>query len=315
MDCEKQHTTFVWKDKSARNSFYVRKFQPTTSKPRAVLFYLHGLNNFVDETPLTRFGLAAADKNFIFMAYDQRGFGKSAPTTTGTLGLIKNWKDLVSDCREFVEHVMSAENEDLPFFICGFSMGGALSLILSLELDFQAGIWKQFRGLCLISPAISIAQPPNYIRTVLGAFTFFGGASLEWGPAGTDLGFRQMDSSRPWTEWEIRQGCSESVEELRNSPLSPFPNKMLLGTADQILSLADFLMANIQHVAVSFFCAHGTGDALAAPSGSGLLYSDAKSSDKLLRLYEGACHAMLCDPLFEQVMNDMWECIASHLVV
>ena len=58
---------------------------------------------------------------------------------------------------------------------------------------------------------------------------------------------------------------------------------------------------------------HGTGDKAAKASGSQLFYDTAGSTDKTLKLYEGAYHDLLNDVDKEKVMADIRSWIDGHL--
>jgi acylglycerol lipase len=59
---------------------------------------------------------------------------------------------------------------------------------------------------------------------------------------------------------------------------------------------------------------HGTQDKATKPSGSQFFYDTAGSSDKTLKLYDGAFHDLLNDTDKEKVMADVLNWINSHLI-
>lgn len=309
-------STTNWCNK-AGFTFYIRRIDPLTN-PRSIVLYLHGLNNFVDEICVTRFGNEVARKGFIFVAYDQRGFGRSS--SSSSLGLINSYTTLIDDCQEFIEDFVRkifTENKDkqnFKLFICGFSMGAALSMLLSLRIaNSSDDIWKQLHGLILLAPAITIPQPPTYIKGFLSVISIVGAGWLDWGPAGTDMGFRERTDGIPWNQWPLREGTAESIQELASSPLSRFPGTLHLGTAREVISLADISTEKMSDISIPFICCHGTGDGIVPYWSSQNFVEKATSRDKIFKLYNGICHAMLSDSDFKYVIGDILSWINERL--
>lgn len=106
--------------------------------PRAVLLALHGMGdhggNFLVES-----GPALAAGGVLVYSMDQRGFGWTAHR-----GLWPGLEALIEDARTAVR-LLRARHPDLPFFLLGESLGGAIALLAAPE-----GV----SGLILASPAI-----------------------------------------------------------------------------------------------------------------------------------------------------------------
>jgi alpha-beta hydrolase superfamily lysophospholipase len=59
---------------------------------------------------------------------------------------------------------------------------------------------------------------------------------------------------------------------------------------------------------------HGSADGLALPEGSKMLHEKISSSDKKRIIYEGLYHEIFNEPEQEDVMSDIAEWLAPHLV-
>ena len=91
-----------------------------------------------------------SDINCECVAFDYRGHGKSG----GTPGLIPTFNTLLEDATKFITEVSNLYPE-LPIFLLGFSLGGCLSIHLSIKFK------EHIKGMMLISPGLSLNQHTN----------------------------------------------------------------------------------------------------------------------------------------------------------
>ncbi len=108
--------------------------------PRAVLLALHGFgdhggNSLVEGAPLLNAG------GVLVYAYDQRGFGYSDHR-----GIWPGVETLVADARA-AARLIAARHPDLPLFMLGESMGGAITAVAGTEA-------LPVRGYILAAPAV-----------------------------------------------------------------------------------------------------------------------------------------------------------------
>jgi len=256
------------------------------------------------------------DREYIFVTYDQEGFGKSAPTTTQRLGYLESWENMITDAEEFIEHVYSnhPETHSLPFFTYGISMGGAVCLLLSLKLKAKThGIFKGYKGMCLLAPAILNSMEPHWILIELLRLVYWlGGGWLRWGPVGTDSGWKEMIPNKPSSEWPWRENAGRKSElELRESIWSPYPKRLVIGTGHQLLEMTKYLQTKLPEITSPFICFHGRGDAL-VPFKSSEFQSKATSVDKGVVLFDKLCHVLTCDPLWPEIQAQMLEWIEKR---
>lgn len=156
----------------------VRTFA-AVQQPKAVLLALHGFNDYSRAFE----GVAGyfAQAGIKTVAYDQRGFG-GAPDRGKWAGT----DVLVKDFLAFL-HFVRLEHPDLPLFVLGESMGGAV-VAVALAQETQSGI----AGVILVSPAVwSRDTMPWYQRLGmwLGA-----GLAPAWTVSGKDMGYVPSDN-------------------------------------------------------------------------------------------------------------------------
>jgi acylglycerol lipase len=131
---------------------------PAEGKPKAVLLALHGFNDYssafdIPAADWARFGIET-------YAYDQRGFGR-----TDYRGLWAGDDRMRKDLKE-AAHLIAERNPDLPFYILGESMGGAVVMSAAADGDPPAA-----KGLILVAPAIWGRQSMGPVAS--GALWFF----------------------------------------------------------------------------------------------------------------------------------------------
>lgn len=134
---------------------------PAGQHPKAMLVALHGFNDYGGsfEEPARYFAQAGIET----VAYDQRGFG-GAPDRGKWAGT----QVMVDDFVAFL-HFVRRDHPDLPLFVLGESMGGAvISVALAQETEIRID------GVILATPAIWARDTmPWYQR-----FAIWGGAGV-----------------------------------------------------------------------------------------------------------------------------------------
>lgn len=130
----------------------VRRWTPEGA-PKAIIIALHGMSDYANAFAMP--GAQWAGRGILTIAYDQRGFGR-APNP----GLWAGEETMRGDLRDAVAAVKTAY-PDVPVFVLGESMGGAVALTtLEQKLDVK--------GAVLVAPAVwSRADMPFYYRVAL----------------------------------------------------------------------------------------------------------------------------------------------------
>lgn len=124
-------------------------------KPRAVVVGLHGINDYSGAFALPAPFLA--EQGIAFYAFDQRGFGASP-----SRGLWPGVERIAADARQAVR-LIGARHGDIPLFLLGESMGGAVAVAALTGKDPPDA-----SGLILVAPAVWGGRHFNRIyRTAL----------------------------------------------------------------------------------------------------------------------------------------------------
>lgn len=169
----------------------LRAWQPSENfdAPTAVILALHGFNDYsrAFERPVPAFNQAG----FLVYAYDQRGFGR-----TREPGIWAGTDVLIEDARRTIS-MIRAIHPDLPLYVLGESMGGAVGTAAVARTDVPVA------GLILVAPAYWGWRSLNAIE----------GASLEF-----------MSWLTPWmplTGRGLDITPSDNIEVLREMAADP----------------------------------------------------------------------------------------------
>jgi len=119
----------------------LRVWEPWDRPAEAVILALHGFNDY--SRGFAAPGKGMARRGFIFYAYDQRGFGL-APQR----GIWAGKEQMIDDLR-VAARLIKAKHPDLPLFLLGESMGGAVVMTAAVSDDPPVA-----DGLILAAPAI-----------------------------------------------------------------------------------------------------------------------------------------------------------------
>ncbi|KAF9614255.1 hypothetical protein IFM89_016547 [Coptis chinensis] len=253
---------------------FSKSWLPKTSL-KAVVCYCHG----------TAKKLASC--GYGVFALDYPGFGLSE----GLNNYIPNFDMLVDDVIEHFSKVKETKKcQNLPSFLLGHSMGGAVALKVHLK---QPNAWD---GAVLLSPMCKIADDilPHWIvkQLLIGIAKLVPTAKLVPQNNLQKLAYRDLRKRK--------LNDTYNVLAFRDNPR--------LKTAIELLNTAQELEHRLKEVSLPMSIQQGESDFVTDPSVSKTLYEKANSSDKRILLYKDACHALLegePDEMIFQVVDDI----------
>ncbi len=219
-------------------------------------------------------------------AYDQRGFGRS----DGRRALVSSFDQLLDDLQRFLDHTRPAVPDDMPLFLFGHSMGGALCALYAIERS------QAFRGLILSSPAVEVDDDiAPLLRKVAGVLGRL---------------FPTLPTIQTPDDAISRDPAVVAAAEA--DPLN-YSGRVLARTGAEFIRAAERIQAHMEAIALPLLVFHGTADKLTSPHASQLLYDQARSPDKTLNLYEGLYHETFNEPEKERVLNDITAWVEERL--
>ncbi len=267
----------------AAASLYYQSWQPF-DRPRAVLLIAHGLAEHSGR--YQNFARFFVDRGYAIYALDHPGHGKS----DGARCHIRRFSQFTDGVGLLLEKVRE-ENPDTLVFLVGHSMGGLIATHFLIEHQ------SEFAGCILSGAAVQPAvEVPALQRLTIRLFS----------KVLPKLGLLQLDASEISRDPEV-------VDRYRNDPLV-FTGKVSARLLEQLFSSMSGLEEKLAAIELPMLILHGSADGLALPEGSRMLHEKVSSSDKKLIIYEGLYHEIFNEPEQEDVMSDITEWLAPHLV-
>ncbi|KAM9475262.1 monoglyceride lipase [Clarias gariepinus] len=255
---------------------------------KALVFVVHGAGehcSLYDDVAhiLTQHSL------YVF-AHDHVGHGQSE----GERMNIKNFQIYIRDCLQHVD-LIRARYPNLPIFILGHSMGGAISILTACERP------QDFTGVVLIGPMIQMSQ-----ETATPFKVFVAKVLNHMAP---NLCIGSIDPK--FVSRDPKQVQKYESDEL------VYHGGIRVSFAMQMMAASNRIETELPNIAWPFFILHGSDDKLCDIRGSHLMHDQAKSTDKKIKVYDGAYHALHHDlpETAELVLQDVITWITERLPI
>lgn len=252
---------------------------------RAIVVIIPGLKDYAAH--YADFATKLVARGYDVVSFDLRGHGHSSGPRVSP----RRWRDYVDDAQRVIAE---AQARQVPVYVFGHSMGGAIATLATLEIqkgmkiahDSFSVLPGDVVGLILSAPALAVDASP-----LLLAATRMAGA-LTPGAKALDLPNEDFSSD------------PAIVKAMDRDPLieqGPGPARTAAGLIEGMREIWE----RADELAVPLLALHGTRDSLTAPSGSRELVRAAGSADKTLKIYEGFYHDLLHEPKGGVVADDI----------
>jgi len=259
----------------------------TSSNVRGIVIIYHGFAAHARYPTVEYVAQLAVQHDFLVYAMDMPGHGKSP----GTRGLLPSAEDVVEDCVSVVtyakENALSSceKKQDLPLFLVGSSMGGALALRVSKQLPSS-----DVTGVIMLAPMLSL-KVSSLEQTAL--------KSLAWiAPTLAVIPSSATNSEKQYRDPERRAEADADT--------LTYKGKLRCQSAHTCVELAQSMKKVFGEVTVPFLCMIANEDVVVDNSVAEDLMSASPSSDKTLKKYD-ALHGLLCEPrpLRDEIESDI----------
>ncbi|HET9094115.1 MAG TPA: alpha/beta hydrolase [Solirubrobacteraceae bacterium] len=253
---------------------------PDGRSPRGVVTVAHGYGEHIGRYEHVAQRLTAA--GYAVYGADHHGHGHSA----GRRGRV-SLRVAVEDLDQLIVTVARTRHRDIPQFLLGHSMGGAVALRYALA--HQA----RLTGLILSAPL----------------------AAVEGGPAllavGRLLGLVLPGVPVSRVEPRLVSRSPQVVKAYIADPLNHHGGVPAATARDFILHVRS-LARDVPRITVPTLLMWGTADRLCPPAGAERLAAHLGSPDLTVHRYAGLFHEILNEPERERVLDDLVAWLATH---
>lgn len=276
-----KHTEGFFKGVRDANIYYQGWLPDRDAK--AVIFLVHGLGEYCGR--YTNHVNYFVPKGYAIYGLDHLGHGKS----DGEREVIERFSDYTEPLSTYYKMVRGWQG-DKPIFILGHSMGGLISSYYLL--DHQA----DFKGAVLSAPAVKVGESITSLTIAMGKIL----SSIA-----PKAGILALDANGVSRDPEV-------VKAYVNDPLV-FHGKTPARLAAEMLKAMQRVTAEVATITLPFILVQGSEDRLVDPGGAKMLYEQAGSKDKTLKVYQGAYHEVHNEPERETMFKDVEVWLGKHL--
>ncbi len=250
--------------------------------PRSVVVIVHGYAEHSGRHTALATHLVA--QGHAVLAYDQRGHGHSG----GRRAYVHAFDQYLDDLGAMLK-IARRNFPNLPLFLFGHSMGGAVSTLYCLER--QAAV----EGLILSSPALKLPDVAPLLQKM---------SSL----------IGRLFPRLPTIKLNLKH-LSRDAEVVARTAADPlyYHGRMPARTGAELVRATRRIDAQMEALTLPVLLFHGTADQLTAPAGSTELYSRARSLDQTLALYPGLFHETFNEPEKDQVLEKIVEWLDARV--
>jgi len=215
-------------------------------------------------------------QEYAVAALDLPGHGKS----NGQKAYTEDFGIYVDELENFID---SSKNRfpEIPVFLLGHSMGGAVSLMLCLRNnDAVKGLVLSGAGIRLKNflPQIAIYKIAEFMSKYM-----------------PDKGLIKLSSKLVSRDKQV-------VKAYEKDPLC-FHRAIPFSTLREFASAGLFIEKNMRQLTTPVLILHGGDDRIIDPAGSRMLYSAVASPDKTLKIFNGLYHEIMAEPEKEMVFK------------
>jgi acylglycerol lipase len=265
----------------------IHVWSPLHLPPRAVAVLFHGLGGHGLFPTVRYLAELLVAHNLVVYSMDLPGHGQSY----GLRGYLSSSHELLQEGRHLVEHAQT-KSPGLPVFFAGTSMGGAVALLLSLQVETVS-------GLILLAPMIALAVSPfqRWVVQRLAMLT-------------PKLGLMKISMSKTADRQFRDKGRKEEV--LRDPFL--YQGRLRAASAMTCIELTQMLKETLGDIRAPLLCLLAEEDYVVDNTGIDNLMQESPSVDKTLKEYD-ALHGLLCElhPVRCQIENDIISWLSDRI--
>jgi len=270
----KQNTGYLERNKGRKQFFRTWKPDNSEIKLKGVILIAHGYAEHSERYNYT--AKYFTDKNYAVYAADHYGHGRS----DGVKADVPDFRVFVEDLLSVLSKIKDLE-KNIPVFLLGHSMGGAISTILA------SGAGDNLKGLILSGASIRIdGGVSDFTKSISKGIAFI---------------FPYL----PLVDFAV-EGISrdpEVIEAYKNDPYN-YNGKVRARMGREMLRSEELITEELlSKITVPTLILHGEKDPLVNPECSKIIYSNISSKDKEIKILDNLYHEILNEPEKDEVLS------------
>jgi acylglycerol lipase len=269
--------------KSIRNlNIYFQAWLPD-GDVKAALILVHGIGECSDR--YTNLVNEFVPLGYALYGLDHVGHGKSE----GEREMVETFDDFLEPIRTYTKMVKEWQ-PGKPIFLFGHSLGGLIALDYLLEAQ------ADFRGAIISAPAIKIPSTISPMTIMMGKL--LAAIAPRAGVLALDINGLSHDPA--------------VVKAYADNPLV-YHKKTPARLAAEMMKTMTKVSDNIGKISLPFIVVQGGQDKLVDPAGASMLYEQASSTDKTIKVYEELYHECHNEPDRDMEFKDLEAWLSAHL--
>ena len=285
---------------SRGQKLHVRSYWPTEGPTKSIVFFFHGYAGHQNRPTQAYIARELNAQKIACVMFDFHGHGYS----DGHRGRIAQYSDLIDDAISVLAAVymptpypsnqanlrIPSIAQQLPFFISGFSMGGATAIATSIAISSDkryTKIKQKFRGMILAAPMIQVRDVSTIIKTSLKMpiQTIFDKVPFD---VSSHVNIHDI-----WRPYYGDYVISDSYP--KNPAGLTYADAPWITTAQSILQFTESMPELLPQVDCPFIVLHDPKDSITNVDGSYALMKEASSKHKHMVSMHGAKHDLVAN--------------------
>jgi alpha-beta hydrolase superfamily lysophospholipase len=259
---------------------------PTKSAPKALLFLVHGMGEHAGRKGYDAFARFFTDRGYGVFSLDHHGHGRSS----GEKAYLRSYQWAVNDYYDFVQTII-AKYPNVPRFLVGHSMGGALALTMKVTHS------TTYDSVVVFGAASAVHEFPKMppgARSLLKAI----GSIL---PKARLI---SLDSDK----------ISRNPRSVADAKVDPHMNhaNLPIRSVMQLVEMGEFLDLQRNRLTFPLFIIHGVNDSIVAKEQSERLFNKIPSKEKKLWLIPEVWHEVFEDKVAADVFEEVFKWVEER---
>jgi alpha-beta hydrolase superfamily lysophospholipase len=257
----------------------LRIWVPKSSRPKAILVCLHGFNDY--SSSFGTLGKYLAKYDIKTIAYDQRGFGG-----TNSRGYWDGGTVMADDLFSLVT-LLKSQEEDVPIFVLGNSMGGGVVLKTLSSTDLKVN------GAILVAPAVRGRAVMSWFQRIT---LWVAAHTIPW----VQIGGGASIAGRTITP-------SDNIPMLRSMRQDPMIiKKTIIATAWGLVNLMDDVLLTSPELNTNTLLLYGEKDEVIPPYAMNKWVDSLQDKSSFKKItYDNGYHMLLHDLQAKNVLSDI----------